>query len=121
MELNEYVATVIEQICQGIINAQNRCGELGAIVNPRVTLGEKGDFFIPRKDTITVVKRRVQTIEIEASLSEGTSESQGGHLGLSVSFAGGKYGGDHSETIKSTNHVRFSVPVCLPASDVLDD
>ena len=31
MELNEYVSTVIEQICQGVINAQRKCETLDAI------------------------------------------------------------------------------------------
>lgn len=119
MELKEYVSTVIEQICQGVINAQRNCGTLDAIVNPRVTLGENGEYYIPQDSTRTILQRRVQSVEIEATLTESTSDSHGGHVGLSVSFVGGKLGGDHADTRSSTNRVKFTIPICFPTSDVV--
>ncbi len=120
MELKEYVCQTIVQICQGVKEAQKECAEMGAIVNPAVTFGEDGEFFIPTNPSKGKVGRRVQMIDIDATLTDSSSDTSGGHLGLSVSFLGVKFGEDQKTGKESTNHVHFSVPVALPSVEVED-
>lgn len=119
MELSEYISTVIEQVCQGVLSAQRKCGVLDAIVNPRVTIGESGEYYIPINANAANFQRRVQSIEIEAALVEGNTLTQSGNAGLNVSFAAGKLGKETGRTTSTTNRVKFSIPICLPTSDAL--
>ena len=120
MELKEYVCQTIVQICQGVKDAQKECAEMGAIVNPDVTIGTNGEFCIPKKTSVVNIVRRVQMIDIDATLTNSSSDTSGGHLGLSVSFLGVKLGEDQKTGKESTNHVHFSVPVALPSVEVED-
>lgn len=94
---------------------------MGAIVNPDVTIGQDGEFFIPTNPSKGKVRRRVQMIDIDATLTDSSSDTSGGHLGLSVSFLGVKLGEDQKTGKESTNHVHFSVPVALPSVEVKDE
>lgn len=121
MELKEYVCQTIVQICQGVKDAQRECAEMGAIVNPAAFVYKDGDCYIPTKLNQAGVERRVQLIEIDAMLTDSSSDTSGGHLGLSVSFLGVKFGEDQKTGKESTNHVHFSVPVALPSVEVKDE
>lgn len=121
MQLDEYVHQTLTQICQGIAAAQNDCALLGAYVNPANIDGSAPDgLTIPNINPPKPYKRRVQMVTIEAALTAGTSDSNGGRLGIGVSFANVKVGGDHADTISSVNRVAFSVPVVFPVADVPD-
>lgn len=120
MELKEYVCQTIVQICQGVKEAQKECAEMGAIVNPAVTIGTNGEFCIPKKTSVVNIVRRVQMIDIDATLTDSSSDTGGGHLGIGVNFAGIRIGGEQTSGNSSTNHVHFSVPVALPSVEVED-
>ncbi|MBO8440462.1 MAG: hypothetical protein IAC51_07415 [bacterium] len=111
MELKDFVGSVIEQISLGVLDAIEKCkknekikGDV-VIVNPNITQGAGGDFAIPAKPEQYSIQRRVQLIEMDVAIDsdgnvmreENTSES-----GVKV----------------NENRVRFSIPVCLPATDV---
>ena len=49
MELNEFISQTIREIAEGVQTASEQCSDLGVIVNPAVTLGENGDFFVPKE------------------------------------------------------------------------
>lgn len=121
MELKEYVCQTIVQICQGVKEAQKECAEMGAIVNPDVTIGTNGEFCIPKKTSVVNIVRRVQMIDIDAMLTDSSNDSSGVGVGLSVNFLGVKFGGDQTTGKTSTNHVHFSVPVALPSVEVKDE
>ena len=99
MELKEYVCQTIVQICQGVKEAQKECAEMGAIVNPAAFVYKDGDCYIPTKLNQAGVERRVQLIEIDAMLTDSSSDTGGGHLGLGVSFMGVKIGGNSRQGI----------------------
>lgn len=120
MELKEYVCQTIVQICQGVKEAQKECAGMGAIVNPDVTIGTNGEFCIPKKTSVVNIVRRVQMIDIDATLTDSSSDTGGGHLGIGVNFAGIRIGGEQTSGNSSTNHVHFSVPVALPSVEVED-
>lgn len=121
MELKEYVCQTIVQICQGVKDAQKECAEMGAIVNPDVTIGQDGEYSIPKRPSAVNIVRRVQMIDIDATLADSSSDTGGGHLGLGINFMGVKIGGEQSTGNSSTNHVHFSVPVALPSVEVKDE
>ena len=49
MELKEFISQTIREIAEGVQAASEQCSDLGVIVNPAVTLGENGDFFVPKE------------------------------------------------------------------------
>ena len=120
MELKEYVCQTIVQICQGVKEAQKECAEMGAIVNPDVTIGQDGECGIPKHSSTAKIVRRIQMIDIDAMLTDSSNDSSGVGVGLSVNFLGVKFGGDQTTGKTSTNHVHFSVPVALPSVEVED-
>ena len=48
MELKDFISQTIREIAEGVQAASEQCSDLGVIVNPAVTLGENGDFFVPK-------------------------------------------------------------------------
>jgi hypothetical protein len=48
MELKDFISNTIEQISLGILEASEKCNQYGVIVNPNITIGEQGDFCIPK-------------------------------------------------------------------------
>ena len=120
MQLDEYVHQTLTQICQGIAAAQKDCAPLGAIINPAGITGKNDSQVVTRGTVGKNLPIRVSNVTIEAALNTGTSDSDGGRLGIGVSFAAVKFGGDHADTLSSVNRVTFSVPVVFPVADVPD-
>lgn len=67
MELKDFISQTIREIAEGVQAAAEQCSDLGVIVNPAVTIGENGDFYIPRDlfKASTPVERRVQQIHMD--------------------------------------------------------
>lgn len=120
MQLDEFVHQTLTQICQGIAAAQKDCAPLGAYINPSVVEKTTTGNFVPSTPSRYSSSRYVQVVNIEASLTDSTSDSHGGSAGLSVSFAKGGYAGGHSDEVSSVNRVSFAVPVVFPSVDVPD-
>lgn len=112
MELKDFVGSVIEQISLGVLDAIEKCKkneELKddvVIVNPNITQGAGGDFSIPKKPESLNTQRRVQLIEMDVAI-----DSNGNVIREeNISESGVKV---------NENRVKFSIPVCLPATDVI--
>lgn len=84
MTLKDYIAQTLVEIVEGVTEASQRCAELGAIVNPAVTLGEKGDYWIPNEKAQghTAVKRRVQLVSMDVLVSATETSEIGSGLKL---------------------------------------
>ncbi len=114
MELKEFVAQTLQQIVEGVKEAQNSVSQLGATINPN------GAFPNQRGDVIHIIAgepsstRTVQQVEFDIALGETGGSSAGGRIGVifaNIGFAGGS----KTETGTSAmNRVKFSVPVVLP-------
>lgn len=118
MELKEFISETIQQISLGVKDAMEKCSELDVIVNPDVTVGSNGDYFVPQKETGVAMQRRVQVIDMDIAIT--VTESQGnaatGKIGVSIfSISGETKGGKNTS---NESRVRFSIPVCLPVSKV---
>lgn len=119
MELKDYISETIKQIVIGITDAQKTVKEMDVIINPDKTVGEKGEFWVPIKDTMSLrIERRVQVIEMDIliGVSESDTTSIGGKVGISVFGFGANSEGQKENT--NQNRVKFSIPICLPVTRV---
>ena len=115
MELKDYISETIKQIVLGITEAQKNVDGLDIIINPDITIGQNGEFYVPTKQGDYNIKRRVQNLEMDINLtvSESETNSIGGKIGVSVFGVGAD-----SKGIKETsnqNRVKFAIPICFPA------
>jgi len=119
MELKDYISETIRQIVLGITEAQKNVEGLDIIVNPNITIGQNGEFFVPSKKSYNI-QRRVQNIDMDINLTvtESETNSIGGKIGVSV-FGVGADSSGVKET-SNQNRVRFSIPICFPVTKVDD-
>lgn len=121
MDISEFIKETIHQICDGITQAAIDCSQSGVIVNPTISVGENGDFFIPRKPSSVAMQRRVQKIDFDIAIEVSESKQCNGQAGVAIHVITG--GGSRSKESKDTtiNRVCFSIPICLPTQDCLDE
>lgn len=48
MEIKEFISETILQISSEILDAMDKCSELDVIVNPDITVGSDGDFYVSK-------------------------------------------------------------------------
>jgi len=117
MELKDFISETIVQIANGVIDAIEKCNEKNVIVNPDITIGEKGEYWVPRNGSYKIA-RRVQQVEMDICVTVSESEKNGidAKVGISVFGIGTNSTGLKSNTNES--RIKFSIPVCLPVSKV---
>lgn len=84
-----------------------------------VTLGENGDFFVPKdnvKEHITV-ERRVQQIHMDVLVSVTETTTLDSQVKASIKVLGAKVNGKTEGNTVNSNRVSFDIPVCLPVAD----
>lgn len=89
------------------------------LVNPAVTLGENGDFFVP-KDKIkehTTVERRVQQIHMDVLVSVTETSTLDSQVKASIKVLGANVNGKTEGNTVNSNRVSFDIPVCLPVTN----
>lgn len=107
MELKEFVSETLTQICEGVKDAQEKCGEAGARVNPPVfnnTVECKINFDYWKCN------------EVKFKIALQSSNKENGKSGIGVLLANITVGAA-KETVQdfsSVTSVEFSVPVALP-------
>jgi hypothetical protein len=108
MKLSDFVADTLRQILDGVVEAQRHSAEVGAAVMPDRL--EIVDLRHSQTRPDPAVTRVDFDVEIVSTESQGTK----GGVGVVVGpVALGSRGESGSEG-RSTNRVRFSVPVILP-------
>lgn len=119
MELKDFISNTIEQISLGILEASEKCNQYGVIVNPNITIGKQGDFCIPKKPEYVDIQRRVQLIDMDIAVTVIESEEGKieGKLGTSFIGVGGK--SQEGKSTSNESRVKFSIPVCLPVTDII--
>lgn len=107
MELKEFVTDVLQQINDGIIEAQ----KAGVFVNPMGSIRQKdrADFRIDG----TPRYGRTHNVDFEVGL---TNETENGSGKFGVSFAGISVDvdGKNSASTTALTRIRFTVPIFLP-------
>ena len=121
MELKEYITESLVQITEGINEAMKRLEGTGVIINPNASFYSEGQFWIGKNQHQGPVKRRVQMVEmnIVTSVTDAT-EGQGGAK-INVGFFNLGGGVKDTGTEQSTNSIKFSIPICFPCTDVLEE
>lgn len=119
MELKEFISQTIREIAEGVQAASEQCSDLGVIVNPAVTLGENGDFFVPKenvKEHINV-ERRVQQIHMDVLVSVTETTTLDSQVKASIKVLGANVNGKSEGNTLNSNRVSFDIPVCLPVKN----
>lgn len=109
MELKEFVTDVLQQINDGIIEAQ----KAGIFVNPRKKHhGVKQSFYYTIDGEN--YEESLQTVDFEVGLTN-EAESGGGKIGVSFAsiFSVDAEGGGKTSN-SSVTRIRFSIPMLLP-------
>ena len=117
MDLKDFISETIQQISLGVKDAMEKCQEMDVIVNPDITIGSDGDYYVPEKKNVAM-QRRVQVIDMDISVvvTAGTENNIGGKIGISMLGVSGT--SKEMDNTSNTNRVKFSIPVCLPVSKV---
>lgn len=117
MELKEFISETIQQISLSVTDAMNKCSELDVIVNPDITVGEDGNFFVPNKGNYSM-ERRVQILDMDIAITvtNASETSGGGKIGVSIFGASINSSGKSENT--NVSRVKFSIPVCLPTTKI---
>lgn len=117
MELKDFISETIQQISLGVKDAMEKCQEMDVIVNPDITIGSDGDYYVPENKNVAM-QRRVQVIDMDISVvvTASTESNIGGKIGISMLGVSGT--SKEMDNTSNTNRVKFSIPVCLPISKV---
>ena len=110
MELKEFVAETINQIIDGIIQAQVHAAEVGARVNPDRKLVMKDNASL----TLDSLQNYMQLVEFDVAVT--ATEESGAKVGLGIFVtaitAGAQTKLDYANSV--VNRIRFTIPVELP-------
>lgn len=114
MDLKDFVSETIVQISQGIMEAQEKTKELGAVINPPTKGPADGNLFT----TVGNIDYVVQKIDFDicVSVESSNSKESKGKLGVVTAFVGGKVekGTEENSANQSVNRIKFSIPCLLP-------
>lgn len=108
MDLKEFVSEALTQIVEGVMEAQEKIKDTGAVIVPNMS-GKSGGNFI-RIDNDTMI---LQNVEMNVALSVIEREGKQGGIGIAKVIHAGinSESGSQNET---TNSIRFEVPMALP-------
>lgn len=121
MEISEFIKETIRQVCNGVTSAARDCSEQGAIVNPSISVGENGDYYIPLKPSSVSMQRRVQKIDFDIAVEATENVQKSGQAGVTICVVTGKGNYSTAETNSTISRVSFSIPICLPTQDCFDE
>ena len=91
------------------------------VVNPTISVGENGEFFIPRNPSEVNMQRRVQTISFDIAVEASETTEKSGQAGIAIQVVSSKGNYTKGQTNSTTSRISFSVPVCLPTQDCFDE
>ena len=117
MELKDFISETIVQIATGVTDAIEKCSEKNVIVNPDITIGENGEFWVPSKGSYRI-SRRVQQVEMDVCVTVSESENNGIDAKVRISVFGIEANSTGIKSNTNETRIRFSIPVCLPVSKV---
>ena len=118
MNIKEFVADALTQICDGIRDAQARTEGMGALIAPRLT--EDGFLAHPDQKSPTVASVRFD-LAVEVTTASATDGTSGAKAGISVIGLKAAVGGEEKATLRNssaaTSRLQFSIPMCWPVHD----
>ena len=120
MDISDFIKETIRQVCDGITWASRDCSQSGVIVNPAISVGENGDFFIPKTPSSIAMQRRVQKIDFDIAVEATETTEKSGQAGVAIHVVSGKGNYTKGQTSSTISRISFSVPICLPIQDCID-
>lgn len=121
MDISEFIKESIKQICNGVIGASLECSQSGVIVNPTITVGDNGEYVIPKKPSVVAMQRRVQKIDFDIAVEVIETMEKSGQAGVAIHVVTGKGNYTKGQTNSTISRVNFSIPICLPVQDCFDE
>lgn len=121
MDISEFIKETIREVSNGVYQASIDCSQLGIIVNPTITVGENGEYIIPRKPSSVAMQRRVQKIDFDIAVEVTETTEKSGQAGVAIHVVSGKGNYSKGQTNSTTSRISFSVPICLPTQDCFDE
>lgn len=113
MEISEFIVETIKQVCKGVSEASLECIQSGVIVNPPISVGEDGNYFVPRN----ALQRRVEKIYFDIAV-EATEKK--GQADAAIQVVSDQENTPKDVKNSTASHISFSIPVCLPTQDCSD-
>lgn len=113
MDVEQFVAETLKQICRGVASAQSEVADTGkGVISPSVVQADIATAF----RALTHPKTHTPIKEVEFDLAVTVTEASGseGKLSLSVFPIKAGIGGESSKAMESVSRVKFVVPIALP-------
>src|SRR5689334_22000057 len=107
MNVEDFVATSLEQIIAGVRRAQNAVEEHGASVNPAIESGPAGRVHFGSSTLL-------QDIEFDIAVSVADNAKSGANLKVGIPWVGGGVDGGSERHNSAVSRIRFRVPIVLP-------
>lgn len=121
MDICEFIKETIRQVCDGVFAASLECSQSGVIVNPTISVGQNGEYFIPIKPSAVAMQRRVQKIDFDIAVEATETTEKSGQAGVTIRVVSGQGNYTKGQTSSTTSRISFSVPICLPTQDCFDE
>ena len=109
MELKTFVSETISQIVEGVVEAQERTKNTGAIIN-----SSHGAVVNYAKG----INNAPQNMDFDVTVSVESSSSTGGKGKIQIAMFGAEGGKTSDNKDASVSRIKFSVPVCWPVAPV---
>ena len=116
MELREFVSATISDICNGIVDAQNKVKDIGACIAP----GMAKDSIV--RDPNNAYTPQFLDFDIAVTITENSNNSSGHNAGANISVLGiclsinGKNIDTKELSAIHVSRIKFSVPVLYPVA-----
>ena len=107
MDVKDFVADVISQICDGVTEAIHKHDAAGSV-------GRINPIFKDKSGKVDWAKH-VQNIEFDISITEDAKTSGKAGGGIKVYFVSANASADKSRETSMVNRIKFTIPVSLPA------
>jgi hypothetical protein len=106
LDLEDFVATSLEQIVKGVKRAQDAVLETGAKINSKV------NKLTELRDHQTGIS--MQYVEFDLAVTASDSTKTGGGLKAGVAVLSANFGGGSDSQHSSVTRIKFTVPLVLP-------
>ena len=115
LNVKEFVSATVIQIIEGVLVAQGRAQEVGALVNPENMAHSKEHGYGIRRDRVGEhMQRYGQSVDFDMAVTAQKSGTIEGGVSVFVApLFGGIRGKDATQDV-TVSRIKFSVPVFLP-------
>lgn len=112
MELKEFIKTTLNQVANGVLEAQQEMESTDMIINPKgLASNNNGEKYL-RTDGW----RYVQDIEINVAVTAIEKEGEKAGIGIVTGFLSGGAQASNDTSNQTMSTVRFKIPVALPST-----